>query len=195
MFDRKPPKILTMDKPSFRSFFARAKQDPLKTTRLRADEGDAEAQFSLGLNLANRTGEARDYLQAAQWYRKAADQNHVLAQFNLGVMFSDGQGVARDEAQALVWLRKAAHQGDAAAQHNLGMRCRRASFAVRPEAALESNLEAYKWFRLASAQGYRGADAACEGIALGFTREQVAEGDHRAAAFAPRITYNAPAST
>jgi TPR repeat protein len=93
----------------------------------------------------------------------AANQNHALAQFNLGLMFASGQGVAQDEAKALMWMQKAAQQGDAGAQHHLGMRHRRASFEGPPKDKLESNLEAYKWFRLAAAQGYRASAGARDG--------------------------------
>jgi len=37
--------------------------------------------------------------------------------------------------------------------------------------------------RLSAAQGCRGAESACEFVALGMTREEVSEGGRRAAAF------------
>ena len=172
-----------MDKSWFRRLFDRPQQQQLESTQTKADEGDAGAQFSLGLKFASGAGATRDYAQALHWYLKAADQNHALAQFNLGIMLANVQGVARDEASAMMWIRRAAQQGDAGAQHNLGLRCRRASFEELPEDALESNLEAYKWLRLAAAQGYRDSDTESNSIALDMTHEQVAEGDHRAAAF------------
>lgn len=169
-----------MDKPWFQKLFHRAARSPdLQSTRAKADDGDAEAQFSLGLRFSTGTGSERDEAQAAQWYLKAADQNHAMAQFNLGIMLADGQGVPQDDVKALMWLNKAAGQGDAAAQHNLGMRQQRASLGAPTETAMESKLEAYKWLRLASAQGYRGSDAAFECVALTMTREQIADGNHR----------------
>ena len=47
----------------------------------------------------------------------------------------------------------------------------------------ESKIEAYKWFQLAAAQGYAGSDTAFERVTLIMTREEVAEGNLRAAAF------------
>jgi TPR repeat protein len=172
-----------MDKRWFGKLLDRPKSRRLETTQTRADEGVAEAQFSLGLTFANTVRAAPDYAQAARWYLLAANQNHAMAQFNLGIMFAEGQGVARDDAQSEKWMRRAAQQGDAGAQHNMGSRHRRASFKAPPADALESNLEAYKWFSLAAAQDYRGSDMAFESVALGLTPDQVAEGDHRAAAF------------
>jgi TPR repeat protein len=169
-----------MDKSWFRSLFNRSQRAALEKTQAKADKGDAEAQFSLGLQFASGGVTVQDYTKAAHWYLKAANQNHSLAQFNLGLMFAGGQGVAQDEAQALRWIRMAAGQGDAGAQHHLGMSHRRASFEGLPKDALESNIEAYKWFRLAAAQGYRASDGARDDIAINLTLAQVVEGNHRA---------------
>ena len=165
--------------------FKRPSRAALENAQFKADHGDAEAQFSLGLKFANGGPTVFDYTKAAHWYQMAAKQDHALAQFNLGLMFASGQGVAQDDAKSLMWMRMAALQGDAGAQYHLGMRHRRESFEGAPKNALESNLEAYKWFHLAAAQGYRASDTARDGIALGFTREQVVEGNHRASACLP----------
>jgi TPR repeat protein len=162
-----------------RQLFKRPPKAGLESTQSKADHGDAEAQFSLGLKFATGGPAWLDYAKAAHWYLKAASQDHALAQFNLGLMFAGGQGVVQDEAKALMWMHKSARQGDAGAQFHLGMKHRRASFEGLPKDALESNLEAYKWLRLASAQGYRASTAACEDIALGLTRAQVDEGNVR----------------
>jgi TPR repeat protein len=183
VFVSEPGKVLIMDKRWFRKLLDRPKSRRLETTQTRADEGVAEAQFSLGFNFANTGRMVPDYAQAARWYLLAANQNHAMAQFNLGIMFAEGQGVPRDDAQSEKWMRRAAQQGDAGAQHNMGSRHRRASFKAPLADELESNLVAYKWFSLAAAQDYRGSDMAFESVALGLTPDQVAEGDHRAAAF------------
>ncbi len=175
--------LVIMDKPWYRNLFRRPQNHSLKNTQAQADGGNADAQFSLGFRFATGEGMGVDYSQAAHWYLKAADQNHPLAQFNLGVMFAVGQGVERDEAKALMWMKKAAQQGDAGAQHSLGLTCRRASFEGLPANARESNLEAYKWFRLAAAQGYKGSGAAYETISFGLSRADVAVADDRAASF------------
>jgi len=182
-----------MNESWFRNLFRRPGKHPLESSQSEAERGDAEAQFSRGLRFASGAGTPPDYAQAAHWYLRAANQNHSLAQYNLAIMFADGQGVPRDEAQSLMWMQKAAHQGDAGAQHSLGVRHRRASFAALPEDALESNLEAYKWFRLAAAQGYRDSGAEFAGVAVGMTREQVIEGNQRAVAFTVACSNPIPA--
>jgi TPR repeat protein len=179
-FVAKASKVVIMDTSWVRSLFKRPSEAALENTQSKADQGNAEAQFSLGLRFANGGPAVLDYTKAAHWYLLAANQRHPLAQFNLGLMFADGQGVTQDDAKSLMWMRLAALQGDAGAQHHLGMKHRRDSFEGLPKDALESNLEAYKWFHLAAAQGYRASDSARDDIAIGLTQEQVKEGNHRA---------------
>ena len=88
--------------------------------RLAADQGDAYAQFALGVLYNNGRGVPQDYAEALKWYRKAADQGFAAAEFNLGVLHDHGQGVAQDYAEAARWYRSAADQGLALAQFNLG---------------------------------------------------------------------------
>ena len=135
-----------------------------------ADYENAEVQFGMGLKFASGKGVVLNYVQAAEWYRKAAEQNHSLAQFNLGMMFAHGQGVARDAVQSRMWLGKAAQQGDAGAQFHLGDNYHRASFRQVPEDAAESRVEAYKWYRLAAAQGYQGSEMAHATLTINMTR-------------------------
>jgi hypothetical protein len=178
--------------PWYRRLFLPASGFDLKSALVKAGQGDADAQFGLALKYSAGTDVARDLAQAAEWYRKAAVQNHSLAQFNLGVMFDAGQGVPRDHTLALAWIRKAAEGGDAGAQFNLGTRYHRSSVDTLQIDPAESRVEAYKWFRLAAAQGYRGSEAACERVALGMTREEVADGNQRITAFAARKSLRSP---
>ena len=100
--------------------FAAAKRGDYATAvrlwRPLAEQGDARAQFNLGLSYANGWGVPLDYAQAVKWYRKAADQGLAWAQTNLGIMYENGQGVRQDFRLALIWYRKAAKQGDAEAR-------------------------------------------------------------------------------
>jgi TPR repeat protein len=90
-----------------------------------ARQGNAEAQYLLGVMHTQRKGVTRDYGEAAAWYRAAANQGHGLAAFNLGFMYYYGAGeadnaVAQDIAQAAHWLKQAAAAGYGAAQALLG---------------------------------------------------------------------------
>jgi TPR repeat protein len=76
--------------------------------RKAAEQGDASAQYNLGLMYASGLGTPQDYTQAAFWFRKAAEQGDTGAQRQLGYLYVQGHGVPQDDAQAGVWLRRAA---------------------------------------------------------------------------------------
>ena len=61
--------------------------------RSAAEQGDAEAQFALGVCHYVGQGVGQSYQEAAKWYRKAAEQGLAKAQHNLGVCYENGQGV------------------------------------------------------------------------------------------------------
>lgn len=84
----------------------------LKECRLAADQGDALAQFRLGLMYSNGQGVPQDYKEAVKWYRLAADQGEAKAQLNLGVMYHNGSGVSQDYAQAHKWFNLAGTSSD-----------------------------------------------------------------------------------
>jgi hypothetical protein len=84
-----------------------------------------------------------------------------------------------------MWLTKAANSGNAAAQYRLGVQQHLAGRTSQASPAVERRIEALKWVRLSASQGCRGALGACEFVALGMTREEVAESARRAAAFVP----------
>lgn len=182
------PMLPSMEPISWRRrWFSRPRPlSQLESTRAAAEAGDAAAQFALGLRLSTGDEAARNPDQAAGWFRKAAEQDHVPAQFSLGMMLAGGYGVPRDDVASLKLTRRAAEGGDAGAQHHLGSSLHRASMERGRPDALESRIEAYKWFHLAADQGCRDSAAACERLAMRMTREQVLDGDQRAAAFVVR---------
>ena len=79
--------------------------------RLAAEQGDADAQYNLGVMYANGKGVLKDAAEAVRWYRLAAEQGLASAQYNLGVMYDNGEGVLKDAAEAVRWSRLAAEQG------------------------------------------------------------------------------------
>jgi TPR repeat protein len=175
--------LLIMEKSWLGKIFSPAEKIKPATVAPDIDYADAEVQFGLGVKFASGGGEAQDYAQAADWYRKAAEQNHGLAQFNLGTMYAQGQGVARDDTQSVVWFDRAANAGDAGGQFNMGRCCQRASMDGLPADAPEARIEAYKWFQLAAAQGYKNADGAFATLTFKMTRADVAEAIGRVARF------------
>ena len=97
----------------------------LREWRPLAAQGNAAAQYNLGLMYDKGHGVAQFYAEAAKWYHRAAEQGVVAAQHNLGVMYYQDQGVVQDYAEAVKWFRKAAMQGHASAQYNLGVMYRK----------------------------------------------------------------------
>ena len=72
-----------------------------------ADQGDADAQYNLGVMYYKGKGALKDYKQAVKWYQKAADQGYASAQHNLGFMYAYGEGVLKDLSKAKYWIKKA----------------------------------------------------------------------------------------
>jgi len=114
-----------------------------------AEQGDASAQFNLGLMYDNGQGVKQDDVDAVKWYRKAAEQGYAKAQFNLGVMYHNGLGVKQDDVEAVKWYRKAAEQGNAKAQFNLGV-----SY-YQEEGVRQDKGQAKEWFGKACDNGYQ----------------------------------------
>lgn len=85
-----------------------------KLLKPRADEGDPEAQFNLGLYYFQGLGGDRNYTEAAKLFRGAAEQGHVMAANNLGAMNMDGRGIPRNLPEAWFWFAVVAHRGDQA---------------------------------------------------------------------------------
>ena len=89
----------------------------------RAQAGDEEAQFHLGLTYESGDGVERFPPTAAYWFTKAAMQGNAKAQQCLGSIYRRGDGVRRDAYKALFWYRKAAEQGSVTAQVALNEIC------------------------------------------------------------------------
>ena len=114
----------------------------------KAEQGDAQAQFILGVLYDSGEGVAQDHAEAAKWFRLAAEQGLAQAQLSLGFLYYyGGEGVAQDHAEAIKWLRLAAEQGLARAQFNLSI------LYYGGEGVAQDHAEAIKWLRLAAEQG------------------------------------------
>ena len=96
-----------------------AQQDDIKTLTTKAEQGNAEAQYSLGAAYYNERGVKRSYEQAVYWYKKAAEQGNANAQNNLGVAYHNGNGVEQDKNKAIYWFRKACENFNDDACENL----------------------------------------------------------------------------
>jgi TPR repeat protein len=115
--------------------------------RQRAEQGDADAQDTLGFMYRFGQGVPQDDVTAEAWFHKAAEQGHRTAQYLLGVIYVSGQGVPQDYVEAAAWFRKGADQGHAGAQSRLG------SLYYLGRGVPHNSAEALKWSRLAADEG------------------------------------------
>jgi TPR repeat protein len=72
-----------------------------------AEQGDANAQFELGVMYESGRGVPPDYPAAMKWYLRAADRGHAFAKLSLGAMYENGEGVPQDFVQAHKWYNLA----------------------------------------------------------------------------------------
>jgi TPR repeat protein len=122
--------------------------ESIKWYRLSAEQGDASAQYNLGVIYDTGDGVPENDAEAVKWFRLAAEQGLLEAQYYLGVMYANGEGVPQNEAEAVRWFRLAAEQGDADAQYNLAV------MYANGEGVHQNDAEALKWYRMAAGQGY-----------------------------------------
>jgi uncharacterized protein len=153
----------------------------LRLYRKAADQGQAAAQYSLGVLYANGQGVPQNYTEAVNWYRKAADQGQAAAQYNLGVLYANGQGVPQNYTEAMNWFRKAADQGQAEAQHNLGL------MYANGQGVPQDYVLGYMWFNLAAAQGYKDAVGSLAWLEARMTPAQIAEAQRLAQEWKPSV--------
>jgi TPR repeat protein len=138
--------------------------------RSRAEQGEKEAQFRLGVCYENGEGVLQSNAEAAKWYRKAAEQGYAASECELGACYQLGFGVPKDEVEAVKWFRKAANQGHAVAQSCLGI-C-----YERGKGVPQDDVEAVKWFRRAAEQGEADAQnrlGGCYSDGVGVSRDEV----------------------
>jgi uncharacterized protein len=88
--------------------------DPARSRELlaKAAETNAEAQYQLGLMLADGTGGPKDDAGARALFEKAAAQNHPGALEQMGVFAQEGRGGPKDADAAKAYYQRAADLGD-----------------------------------------------------------------------------------
>ncbi len=93
----------------------------MESLRRLADQGDAVAQFDLGLRYATGEDVKQDYSEAARWFSLAAEQGHVRAQSSLGGCYWAGRGVPQDLGRAYFWSALARANGDDASRDRVAL--------------------------------------------------------------------------
>ena len=140
---------------------------------LRAAQGEAEAQYKLGIIYTNGQGVALDFAEAVKWFRKAAEQGHAGAQNDLGGMYYRGRGLPRDFSEALKWSRRATERGHAGAQVNLG------TMYAEGKGVPQDYVQAYIWLNLAASkrrgEGFEQVARLREQLVEQMTPDQISE--------------------
>ena len=111
----------------------------------RADQGDAGAQWNLGLSYATGLGIPQDDAEAVRWYRLAADQGNATAQYNLGLMYASGQGVPQDDVEAHMWLNLAAAKSSSENREKRVESRDEVAERMTPEQVAEAQRRAREW--------------------------------------------------
>ena len=70
-------------------------------TRKAAEQGDANAQYALGMAYFSGELITANPAVTIEWLLKAAKQGHVEAQHIIGVMYQTGNGVVLDQIEAV----------------------------------------------------------------------------------------------
>ena len=152
----------------------------LREWRPLAEQGDARAQYNLGVLYRKGRGVPQDDVQARRWYEKAAAQGQAKAQYNLGTLYLNGGGVPKDYQQALRWFRMAADQGEALAQTKIGI------MYDDGQGVPHDLVQAHKWYNLAATNGDKPAAELRDALAKQMTPAQIAEAQQLAREWKPK---------
>ncbi len=113
----------------------------------KADEGDADAQFLVGLCFEKgKKWTSKSYKKALHYYKLAADQCHSNAQTHLAMLYMDGLGTTQNFNQAFHYAKLAADQGNSTGYVLLG------EFYAEGKGIDKSPEEALRFFQLADEQ-------------------------------------------
>lgn len=120
----------------------------MRTWRVRANLGDANAQTNVGYLYEQGLSVRQDYAEALKWYRRAAESNQPQALHNLGMLYHNGYGVAKNAREAMKFFEEAADGELAESQYMLGLHYHEGDgVRASPRTALS-------WFLKAAQQGY-----------------------------------------
>ncbi len=115
-----------------------------------AEQGDPEAQFSMGLRYDLGDGVERDPAIAARWFTQAAAKGIAGACLYLGMKYEFGVGVEQNKVAAVNWYEQAARQGQPQAAFLLG--------SLYLKLPTPNPVRGCAWLIFVEEQGYPGAE-------------------------------------
>ena len=95
----------------WKAFHAGDYAKAIKEFMPRVEQGDAAAQYWVGIVYYDERSDLQDYDEAEKWFRKAAEKGVVDAQRYLGEMYSKGHGLPQDYVLAHMWSNLAGMYG------------------------------------------------------------------------------------
>ena len=108
-----------------------------------AEEGDAEAQYYMGVVYKDGLGVEINYDQFRYWTSRSAFQGSPSAMFNLGIMYEYSLGVNEDKNKAFLWYSRAAQEGDVEASVRAGRMIRGDDFLCEDQLNCDYIVEYY----------------------------------------------------
>lgn len=122
--------------------------ESLQQLKQLAEDNNPDAQYQLGMLLANGDVLELDHEKAYEWFLKASEQGVARASSAIAWLYSMGYGVPQDEIKAGEWFIKAAEQGDSGDQFTVAGMYRWGRFGVEPDAKIMLH-----WYHQAASQG------------------------------------------
>lgn len=116
-----------------------------------AEQGDSQAQITMGLMYDYGHGVEKSPAESIKWYLMAAEQGVPLVQHDIGVKYFQGQGVEQNYLEAAKWWEQSANSGIADSQFNLGL------MHYRGIGIPKDYVKAAKLFEAAAEQGHGNA--------------------------------------
>ena len=116
-----------------------------------AEQGDSQAQITMGLMYDYGHGVEKNPAESIKWYLMAAEQGVPLVQHDIGVKYFQGQGVEQNYLEAAKWWEQSANSGIADSQFNLGL------MHYRGIGIPKDYVKAAKLFEAAAEQGHGNA--------------------------------------
>lgn len=119
--------------------FTTSQPSEFESMRIKAERGDAEAEFDMGRCYQNGWVVRQDRAEALKWYEKSAEKGNPRAQVLAGMSYWQGLDVKVDKAKGLKWIEEAAEQGDPGAFACL------CSAYYKGDGVVQDYVQSYKW--------------------------------------------------